>query len=117
VSLEQDEVQPLFRRLLRDVETMLALGVIHGDFSAYNVLYWEGEVKIIDFPQVVSPRDNPDARFIFGRDVERLCQYFAKYGVRANPRRMARALWDKYVKANTVVGNADFADEPLMSAE
>ena len=108
VSLERDEAQPLFTQLLRDVETMLALDVIHGDFSAYNVLYWEGEVKIIDFPQVVSPRENPDARFIFGRDVERLCQYFAKYGVRANPRKLAHDLWERHVRAKREITGEDF---------
>jgi RIO kinase 1 len=106
----------LFAQLLRDVETMLGQGVIHGDFSAYNVLYWEGEVKIIDFPQVVNPADNPDARFIFGRDVERLCQYFAKCGLRANPRQLAGAMWEKHVKAKRQE-NADFADETLIGAE
>ena len=116
VHLASAETQPLFAQLLGDVETMLAHGVIHGDFSAYNVLYWEGEVKIIDFPQVVNPDANRDARFIFGRDVERLCQYFAKYGVRANPRKIAHALWEKYVAAR-VRAHADFVDEALMEAD
>ncbi len=110
VALDPAEARPLFDQLLRDVETMLAQGVIHGDFSAYNVLYWEGEVKIIDFPQVVNPTDNPDARFIFGRDVERLCQYFAKYGIRTNPRQLAGEMWDKHVRLKP----KDDFDEELL---
>ena len=93
IALERDEAPPLFEQLMRDVETMLAQGVVHGDLSAYNVLYWEGEVKIIDFPQMVDPHGNPDARTIFGRDVERLCQYFARFGVQSDPRQLARDLW------------------------
>ncbi|MGH2520961.1 MAG: RIO1 family regulatory kinase/ATPase [Anaerolineales bacterium] len=93
ISLPRDEAGPLFERLIRDVELMLANSCIHGDLSAYNVLYWEGEIKIIDFPQVVDPRANPDARAIFNRDVERLCQYFGRYGVRANAPALARDLW------------------------
>jgi RIO kinase 1 len=96
VRLAQAEAPRLFRELLGDVEKMLAQGVIHGDFSAYNVLYWEGQVKIIDFPQVVNPAGNPDARFIFGRDVERLCQHFARYGLAAQPEQLAAELWQRH---------------------
>lgn len=108
VRLAADEATALFQQLLSDVETMLAHGVIHGDFSAYNVLYWEGQVKIIDFPQVVDPAGNPDARFIFGRDVERLCQYFARYGLAAQPRQLAADMWER--SAFTAAGGA--FDEP-----
>ena len=61
VRLEPDEVQPLFDRLMRNVELMLAQQRIHGDLSAFNVLYWEGDIRLIDFPQAVAPAENPDA--------------------------------------------------------
>jgi RIO kinase 1 len=96
VDLEPDEAPPLFARLMRNVELMLAQQVVHGDLSAYNVLYCEGQVKIIDFPQVVDPAQNRDAYTLFRRDVERLCQYFARYGVASNPGRLARELWDRH---------------------
>jgi RIO kinase 1 len=97
VDLEREEAQALFARLMRSVEIMLAERVIHGDLSAYNVLYWEGDVKIIDFPQVVEPSQNRDAFILFRRDVERLCQYFARYGVASHPPRLARELWERHV--------------------
>ena len=93
VSLAPDEARGLFERLMRNVEVMLGCSVIHGDLSAYNVLYWNGAVKIIDFPQVVDPRGNPDAFVLFSRDVERLCQYFARYGVVSQPTELANDLW------------------------
>lgn len=97
IALERDEAPALFEQLMNDVATMLAQGVVHGDLSAYNVMYWEGAVKIIDFPQMVNPHSNPEARAIFGRDVERLCQYFARFGVRANPRALAQEFWKRHV--------------------
>lgn len=97
IALPPDEARPLFERLMDNVELLLNQHVIHGDLSAYNVLYWEGEVKIIDLPQIVDPRSNPDARAIFNRDVERLCQYFARFGVRSNPRGIAHEMWKGYV--------------------
>jgi len=95
--LPAEEARPLFERVLFNIERMLELGVIHADLSAYNILYWEGEIRIIDFPQVVDPLNNPDALPLFQRDVERVCQYFARYGVRADARRLATDLWRKHV--------------------
>ena len=48
----------LFDRMIHNVDLMLANKCIHGDLSAYNILYWEGEVLIIDFPQAVNPKNN-----------------------------------------------------------
>lgn len=95
--LPQGEARSLFDRILVNIERMLAAGVIHADLSAYNILYWEGEIRIIDFPQVVDPLNNPKAQELFGRDVERVCQYFARYGVRANPRQLADEIWRRCV--------------------
>lgn len=96
VTLEAREAQPLFDEVLRNVELMLAHGLVHGDLSAYNVLYWEGAVTLIDFPQVTDARTNSDARAIFERDVQRLCEYFARYGVRRNASGLANSLWDRF---------------------
>jgi RIO kinase 1 len=79
---------------------MLKHHVIHGDLSAYNVLYWNGQIKIIDLPQIVDPRTNPNARGIFYRDVERVCDYFARYGIQSHPRGLARELWEGYQRKN-----------------
>jgi serine/threonine-protein kinase RIO1 len=76
---------------------MLSLGIVHGDLSAYNVLYWQGKITLIDFPQVVNPVDNPDAPAIFERDVTRICQYFAAQGAVRDPVATAEALWSDYV--------------------
>ena len=96
VALEPDEVQPLFERTMRNVEILLAHGFVHGDLSAYNILYWEGNITLIDFPQVVSPTGNRNAFAIFSRDVARLCEYFAKQGLDTNPRRLALDLWTRH---------------------
>lgn len=96
VRLEPGEARPLYERLLRNVELMLANGRIHGDLSAFNVLYWEGDIRLIDFPQAVAPAENPDAFALLERDVRRLCQYFERYGLRSNPGALARDLWARY---------------------
>ncbi len=69
---------------------------VHGDLSAYNVLYWQEDVQIIDLPQAVNPYQNPDAWDIFRRDVTRLCQYFQRYNLGNHPEKLAATLWDRY---------------------
>lgn len=96
VQLERGEARPLFERVIRNIEILLAQGYVHGDLSAYNILYWDGEIRLIDFPQVVSPKGNRNAFRIFSRDVTRLCEYFAKQGVDSNPRQIALDLWMRH---------------------
>ena len=76
---------------------MLAQGVIHGDLSAYNILYWEGTITLIDFPQVSFVATNRNARAIFERDVTRMCEYFLVQGVRIQPNKIAAELWEHHI--------------------
>jgi RIO kinase 1 len=96
VRLGPDEVEPLFHRLMENVELMMAHKRVHGDLSAYNVLYWEGEVWMIDLPQAIDPWVNPDAAQILQRDITRLCDYFGRYGIRSDPAALADDLWRRY---------------------
>ncbi len=93
VQLEAAEAQPLFERLMHNIEIMLSQERVHGDLSAYNILYWDGGIKLIDFPQVVSPQGNSSAYQIFERDVLRVSEYFARQGVAVRPRQLAAELW------------------------
>jgi RIO kinase 1 len=96
VPLDPDEVAPLYDRVIRNIDLLLSKERIHGDLSAYNILYWEGDITLIDFPQVVSPEGNPAAWAIFLRDVTRICQYFASQGLNRNPRKLAADLWTSH---------------------
>ncbi len=93
VELSHAEAGPLFEQLLHNLDICLEQDRVHGDLSAYNVLYWQGRLQIIDFPQAVDPIDNPQAYGLFARDVENICDYFADYGIQADPRRLALTLW------------------------
>lgn len=96
VSLDREEVKPLYERVLQDVDLLLTNQRIHGDLSAYNILYWDGGISLIDFPQVVQPDSNPAAWTIFLRDVTRICQYFASQGYRRDARKLATDLWTSH---------------------
>ncbi|NHZ72186.1 MAG: hypothetical protein GWP17_03765 [Aquificales bacterium] len=95
-SLARDEAQPLFQRVMDNVKIMLDHHLIHGDLSAYNILYWDGDIWLIDFPQAVDPRANPHAFAILERDITRVSEYFARFGVDSNPKQLAWDLWQLY---------------------
>ncbi len=96
VKLDHDEARRLFKRAIWNINLMLQNDIIHGDLSAYNILYWQGDITLIDFPQVTDPNSNSNARMILERDCVRVCEYFASQGVQSNPKRMANALWERY---------------------
>ena len=96
VNLELDEAKPLYERVVRNIDLMLKHDRIHGDLSAYNILYWNGDITLIDFPQVVLPDSNPASWNIFLRDVTRICQYFSAQGVECDARKLATDLWTSH---------------------
>ena len=93
IRLEIKEARRHFERVLHNIELMLANQRIHGDLSAFNILYWQGEITLIDFPQAIDPQINRNAFHIFERDVMRVCEYFARQGVKSNPRHLANHFW------------------------
>jgi RIO kinase 1 len=97
VALDREEAPELFGVVIDNVRLMLDNHFVHGDLSAFNILYWQGEIFIIDFPQVVGARNNPHAYTLLKRDIQRVSDYFARYGVRSNPEQLAREMWEPYM--------------------
>jgi RIO kinase 1 len=94
VNLDRVEAQELFERVIHNIEIMLTHERVHADLSAYNILYWKGEIKLIDFPQAISPFDNQSAFLIFKRDLRRICDYFGRQGVIIDYEDLAERLWN-----------------------
>lgn len=99
VELEPEEVRPLFNRMMQNIEVWLANDLVHGDLSAYNVLYWDGSITVIDFPQAIDPRANPNAFDLLRRDIDNVCHYWSRYGVRSDPTRIAQHLWNRFLRS------------------
>jgi len=97
VRPNRSEAGQLFERILYNIHLMLVNHYVHGDLSAYNILYWDGKIWIIDFPQLVDARKNQNAHMLLGRDVERVCQYFARCGVKSDASQLTEHLWQEYM--------------------
>lgn len=98
IRLPADEAQPLFRRTMENIALMLDNHLIHGDLSAYNILYWDGRITLIDFPQMVDARKNPHAFDLLLRDVTRVCDYYGRYGIHTDPHQLTLDLWRPYMR-------------------
>ncbi len=93
LRLERDEAERIFPMVVRDIEIMLACGIVHGDLSAYNVLYLDGTPRLIDLPQATRIDDAVDPWSLFHRDVSNICEYFARREVKTDPLDLALRLW------------------------
>jgi RIO kinase 1 len=99
VRLSPAVAEVLLEQALRTIETMLSCHVVHADLSAYNMLYTGERLRVIDMPQAVDARINPNARLLLARDVANVCGYFASQGANAEPGTFALELWDLYRRA------------------
>ena len=125
VRLDPDEAETLFREVLRNVDLMLQHDLVHGDLSAFNILYWKAQepalhgsgpqITLIDFPQVVNLHTNENARPILERDIRRTCEYFQQQGVHCDPAAILETFWDRYVARLDPMDEA--ADQSRLLAE
>ncbi|MCL4255512.1 MAG: hypothetical protein KJ043_17270 [Anaerolineae bacterium] len=97
IDLPHKDAKRVFEAVMANIELMLQHDMIHGDLSAYNLLYWDDEVILIDFPQVSITDMNSNARMILERDITRVCDYFAPRGVNCDASDITHGLWQKYV--------------------
>jgi RIO kinase 1 len=84
IPLAADEADRVWRDLLHEVWLMLRAERVHGDLSAYNVLYWRDRPVIIDLSQTVDLVTHAGARELLRRDLEHLATYFARQGIDAD---------------------------------
>jgi len=77
----RDELADLWQQLIEAMVTLARRGHTHGDLSAYNLLVHEGELLLIDLPQVVDLVSNPRGREFLRRDVRAACTWFVSRGL------------------------------------
>lgn len=100
-ALTPSQALAVFDHLMDNIELWLQLNIVHGDLSPYNVLYWQGEAKIIDFPQAVDPRTNWNAFTLLERDIENICRHMERYGLSYDGKRIAERLWHRFRNAES----------------
>ena len=59
--LDAAEAADAFAQSVAAMRGLWRIGLVHGDFSTYNLLWWQGRVIVIDLPQAMGA-DQPGAR-------------------------------------------------------
>jgi len=90
LNMEKDEAHEAFRQAVQNLKLIVKSGRFHGDYSTFNILWHNERAVIIDFPQVIEFKNNPNADAFLERDVHSLCKSFTKQGVKADKGKVLR---------------------------
>lgn len=67
--------QETFEKVVDQMRHLYGCGIVHGDLSAYNILYWKREPYFIDFSHGVL-KSHPRADDFLKRDVGNIVKFF-----------------------------------------
>ena len=93
VALTPELAREYHAFLMRQVVRMLALGLIHGDLSEFNVLVDAQGPVIIDLPQAVNAAGNNGAFAMLERDVNNLRGTLGQFAPELLTTEYAREIW------------------------
>jgi RIO kinase 1 len=95
----REHAAALYEDLRSQAVKMLCCDLIHGDFSAYNILAGRDGPVVIDFPQVVGAAHNSQSERFFQRDLDNLLRFFQPLDPSLRARAGdAREIWRAYLR-------------------
>ena len=106
--LNREELDSALDQLVDGLATMTAEGYAHGDLSAYNLLWWQGRLWFIDFPQAVDIAANIQGLDFLHRDVVNVCSWFERRGVDVD----AEAIFAEIITRQAAAGAEPAATSP-----
>ncbi len=83
--LKKPELERALQQLIDGVRVMVRTGWVHGDLSAFNVLWWQDEIWFIDFPQALDLAANPQGLNYLHRDIVNVATWFGRRGLNVDP--------------------------------
>jgi RIO kinase 1 len=81
VDLRPDDARRVWHELVEELALLVSADRVHGDLSAFNVLWWRERAVLIDFSQTVEIVTHPAAHELLVRDITMLGRYFTRRGV------------------------------------
>ena len=96
VILPVEQVQQVLDEIPEWIEDMLAINLIHGDLSPYNILFWQQRPFFIDVPQALDPRVHDQARDVLLRDVLHVTEWAESCGVPTDGHTLGAELWERW---------------------
>ena len=95
-DLDHGEATRLVPLIQADILTMLEHNLVHGDLSAYNILWHRHQHWLIDVPQMVDATVNGDARELFIRDCVSVLGHLRRCGAAVDPLAWATNAWQRW---------------------
>ncbi len=77
---ELEDPEGTYWMAAKDMKSLYAAGLVHGDLSEFNLLWWKGRPWMIDMGQAV-PLTHPRALEFLKRDCDNVAKFFSKLGV------------------------------------
>lgn len=93
VGMSPEQAREDHAEVMMYVMRMLAVGLIHGDLSEFNVLVDEYGPVIIDLPQAVNAAANNNAKRMLTRDVDNMTNYYAQFAPELKQTQYAKEIW------------------------
>lgn len=81
-KLTRIQAEIAFESVVECIWILLDLGYVHGDLSAYNILWFKEQTYVIDFPQVLNIFHNIDCVQKLIHDINQVNEYFGKYDLK-----------------------------------
>ncbi|HEX7001120.1 MAG TPA: RIO1 family regulatory kinase/ATPase [Trueperaceae bacterium] len=81
VRLEPGDARSAWDQSYAIMLSLAHMGLVHGDFSTYNLLWHRDRVWLIDVPQTVEAHGSPEAVTLLRRDLASLATSFRRLGV------------------------------------
>ena len=78
VRSDHAELADFYAQIVEIMRVFATAGFAHGDLSAYNLLVHEGQVRVIDLPQIVDVIANPQGLDLLHRDCTNICEWFTR---------------------------------------
>ena len=83
--LTASDLSAAFTQLVENLHILARASIVHADLSPFNVLWWQGRICLIDFPQATDLLLNPQGFDLLHRDVVRICEWFRRKGLECEP--------------------------------
>jgi RIO kinase 1 len=86
-----DDPHAVSEDVIENLRRIRKAGLVHADFSEYNLLWWDNRVVVIDVGQAV-PLDHPRAEEWFQRDLVNTSRYLRRLRIDTSPSDLERAI-------------------------
>jgi len=90
IKIVPKNLKEVYKEVLDNFRRLINAGLVHGDLSAYNILFWD-KVYFIDFSHGVVIK-SPIALDLLKKDVKNVNSYFSKLGIQTDNEKLYKEL-------------------------